>query len=121
MAHERAMDIKQEGNNLYKTHKFAEAVKCYKDALELCPLEKKDDISKLYHNIGAAYSAMASQAADEGEKTEHLQSVVDYCTRAVDENKRYVKALTRRLKAYEALGMKHEALLGERSQGYGLA
>ena len=43
----------------------------------------------------------------------HHFSVVDNCTRALELNPRYVKALTRRLKAYENVGKKKDALMGE--------
>ena len=52
-------------------------------------------------------------------QTGHWRSVVEYCTRALELNKRYVKALTRRLKAYDALEMRHDALLGKEWEGGG--
>ena len=39
--------------------------------------------------------------------------VVENCTRAFENNPRYIKALTRRLKVYETLGKKKDAILGE--------
>ena len=52
--------MKQEGNGLYKAQKYSEAAECYNLALELCPLEEKDDIVKLYQNVGAAYIEMVT-------------------------------------------------------------
>jgi len=43
----------------------------------------------------------------------HHLAVVDNCTRALELNPRYIKALTRRLKAYESIGKKKDALMGE--------
>ena len=45
-------------------------------------------------------------------QTRLLHLVLEHCSLALSLNNRYVKALTRRLKAYETLGMKKEALLG---------
>ena len=43
----------------------------------------------------------------------HHLAVVDNCPRALELNPRYIKALTRRLKAYESIGRKKDALMGE--------
>lgn len=40
---------------------------------------------------------------------------MEHCTNAFESNPRYIKALTRRLKVYDALGMKKDAILGEKS------
>lgn len=42
----------------------------------------------------------------------HLKSVIEECSHALELNPRYVKALTRRLRAYESVGRKKDALLG---------
>ena len=41
-----------------------------------------------------------------------MESVVLHCTRALECNPRYVRALIRRLRAYDTLGRKKSALLG---------
>ena len=45
-------------------------------------------------------------------QSSHIHAVVDNCTKALENNPRYVKALTRRTKAYDAAGRKSDALLG---------
>ena len=42
-----------------------------------------------------------------------MNSVMEHCSQALELNPRYTKALTRRLKVYESLGRKKDALLGK--------
>ncbi len=52
------MDLKAEGNEFYKKQQFEDAVRCYQEALVMCPTDKTDDLSKLYHNIAAVYTML---------------------------------------------------------------
>ena len=42
----------------------------------------------------------------------HMKDVVVNCSKALEMNPQYTKALERRAKAYEAIGLKEEAILG---------
>ena len=55
------MEIKQEGNGYFKQQKYEEAIKCYQEAISLCPPESKDEVSKFYQNIAAVYDKMVSR------------------------------------------------------------
>lgn len=70
--------------------KYDEAIKEYNRAIEKCPEKNTTDLSTFYQNRAAAY--------------EHLQQwseVVEDCSKALDCNPKYLKALKRRAKAYE--------------------
>lgn len=87
---EEAQKYKNEGNTHFREGKYDEAIKAYDLAIERCPTTEINDLSTFYQNRAAAY--------------EHLQkwsSVIDDCTKALDCNPKYLKALKRRAKAYE--------------------
>lgn len=89
---EQAQDFKNEGNYYFKHGKFDEAIIKYDLAIELCPKTNPIDLSTFYQNRAAAY--------------EHLykyQQVKDDCTRALELNPKYTKALQRRARAFEHL------------------
>ena len=45
---------------LYKEQKFEEAIRCYEQAIEVCPNERKEDIAIFHQNIAAVYEAMVT-------------------------------------------------------------
>ena len=55
-----ALEVKLQGNEFYKQQKYKEAVKCYLEAIGICPVEEKEEISKFHHNIAAVYTMMVS-------------------------------------------------------------
>ncbi|KAJ9594419.1 hypothetical protein L9F63_014144 [Diploptera punctata] len=86
----RALAFKAEGNKHFKSGKYAEAIKCYDSAIEICPIDKKIDLSTFYQNRAAAYEQLL----------QYIQ-VKNDCTLALELNPKYVKALQRRAKACE--------------------
>ena len=54
---EQARAIKQQGNELYKQQKFEEAIKCYKEAIKVCPTDK-EDLAIFHQNIAAVYDML---------------------------------------------------------------
>lgn len=56
----QARAIKQQGNDFYKQQKFEEAIRCYQEAIRVCPADQKEDIAIFHHNIGAVYNQMVS-------------------------------------------------------------
>ncbi|XP_077968022.1 mitochondrial import receptor subunit TOM70-like [Styela clava] len=95
----RAKDFKNEGNAAFKQGKYHVAIEHYTQAIELCPKSKKQELSTFHQNKAAAH-----------EKLENWQAVIDECTKAIELNPRYVKALFRRSRALETLGRKSECL-----------
>jgi import receptor subunit TOM70 len=83
----RAMNFKSKGNRFFKETKYNEAIDCYTKAIEECPADKKEDLSTFYQNRAASYEML--------KKTEE---VIADCTKAIELNNRYVKALIRRAK-----------------------
>ena len=57
----RALAFKTEGNKYFKSGKYAEAIKCYDSAIEICPTDKKLDLSTFYQNRAAAYEQLVKK------------------------------------------------------------
>ncbi|KAL4229406.1 Mitochondrial import receptor subunit TOM70 [Mactra antiquata] len=88
----QAQEFKTNGNKLFKQGKYDEAIKCYTQALEVCPSEYTQEISTFYANRAAAY-----------EKLKNPKLVLENCTEAIKLNGKYTKALMRRANAAEQL------------------
>lgn len=75
---------------IFRDGKYDQAIKEYDLAIEKCPQTEINDLSTFYQNRAAAY--------------EHLQkwaAVIEDCSKALECNPKYLKALKRRAKAYE--------------------
>ncbi|NWX75961.1 TOM70 protein, partial [Alca torda] len=96
---DRAQAAKNKGNKYFKAGKYEQAIQCYTEAISLCPPEKNLDLSTFYQNRAAAY-----------EQLQKYTEVAQDCTKAVELNPKYVKALFRRAKAHEKLDNKKECL-----------
>ncbi|EGF82256.1 hypothetical protein BATDEDRAFT_19105 [Batrachochytrium dendrobatidis JAM81] len=88
-----AQDAKALGNKQYNKKKFEEAIELYTQAILLAPN------AIFYCNRAAAYSHI-----------ENFAKVVEDCTKALELDKKYIKALNRRAAAYESLGHLTDAL-----------
>ncbi|KAJ8895740.1 hypothetical protein PR048_001078 [Dryococelus australis] len=86
----KALAHKDAGNKLFKAGKYQEAIECYNMAIEVCPTDKKQDLATFYQNRAAAYEQMKM-----------YDKVKEDCTKALELNPKYVKALQRRAKACE--------------------
>ncbi|KAH7951045.1 hypothetical protein HPB52_004523 [Rhipicephalus sanguineus] len=89
---ERAKAFKNQGNKYFKEGKFDKAIECYTEAIALCPPQNKNELATFYQNRAAAY-----------ENLKNYTAVIADCTKAIDLNFQYVKALHRRAKAYEVV------------------
>ncbi|KAG5893355.1 hypothetical protein JTB14_000120 [Gonioctena quinquepunctata] len=87
---QRAQRYKSEGNDLFKRGKYDEAISLYNKAIDTIPEEFKTDLSTYYQNRAAAYEQLKKWSA-----------VISDCTKAIELNNRYEKALYRRAKAEE--------------------
>ena len=85
---EQALAAKNKGNKYFKGGKYDLAIRCYTEAIEVCPKDKTIDLSTFYQNRAAAYDQL-----------EDLEMVISDCGRALELNNKYVKALDRRAKA----------------------
>lgn len=57
----KAQEFKNTGNKNFKQGKYDEAIKCYTQALEVCPPENTTEISTFYANRAAAYEKLVSE------------------------------------------------------------
>uniref|UniRef100_A0A3B4B9A8 Uncharacterized protein n=1 Tax=Periophthalmus magnuspinnatus TaxID=409849 RepID=A0A3B4B9A8_9GOBI len=94
---DKAQAAKNKGNKYFKAGKYENAIQCYTEAISLCPTEEKSDLSTFYQNRAAAYEQLSKWT-----------EVVQDCSKAVELNPRYIKALFRRAKALEKLDNKKE-------------
>lgn len=52
--------MKEEGNKLFKSAKYEEAIACYEKAIELCPETETASLSTFYQNMAAAHEQLVS-------------------------------------------------------------
>ena len=96
---EKALDLKNEGNNLYKSEDYQGAKDVYSRAILLCRKQLNDLRSILHANRAACHFSEA-----EYQKTE------DDCSIAIELNPKYLKAILRRAQVREKLDKLSPAL-----------
>ncbi|XP_050416577.1 mitochondrial import receptor subunit TOM70 [Patella vulgata] len=96
---EKAQAAKGKGNKYFKGGKYSQAVNCYTEAINLCPSDQVTDLSTFYQNRAAAMEYMSN-----------YDGVIQDCTKAIELNQRYTKALSRRAKAYQQVGKLRDSL-----------
>lgn len=94
-----AEQYKNEGNKQFKLGNFKEAIVQYEKAVEICSKNRIKDMAIFYQNKAAAY-----------EQLKMYEAVREDCTKALELDPRYVKALLRRARALEKLGEFEPAL-----------
>jgi tetratricopeptide (TPR) repeat protein len=94
---QRAIELKDEGNDLYTSRKFKEALAKYEQALNLLPA--RDAVRAMVHSNRAACYLNMQCFAD----------VVSEATSALKVDQRFNKALFHRANAYAALGQPAKA------------
>lgn len=55
---ELATDLKEEGNKLFKSSKYEEAVASYEKAIATCPEKETISLATFYQNKAAAYEQL---------------------------------------------------------------
>lgn len=95
----KADELKQQGNELFKQGEHLQSLDLYTQALRLCPLDCKEARAILYANRAAAKT-----------KLDRKKSALDDCTKALEYNPNYVKALLRRAILYEETDKLDESL-----------
>lgn len=91
--------LKEEGNELFKKADYVEAENIYSQALRKCPAFYKKDRSILFSNRAAARL-----------KQDKKDLALTDCTKAIELNPDYVRALLRRAELYEKTEKLDEAL-----------
>lgn len=88
--YEKAKAFKNQGNKYFKGGKFDKAIECYTQAITVCPKEYVSELATFFQNRAAAF-----------ENLKNYKEVIADCSRAIELNGTYIKALHRRAKAYE--------------------
>ncbi|XP_054831528.1 tetratricopeptide repeat protein 1 [Eublepharis macularius] len=91
--------LKEEGNEQFKRREYEEAEDSYSKALEVCPACCSTDRSVLYSNRAAARM-----------KQDKKEVAIGDCSKALELNPDYIKALLRRAELYEKTEKLDEAL-----------
>ncbi|XP_068187162.1 tetratricopeptide repeat protein 1 [Antennarius striatus] len=96
---QESLALKEKGNDQFKAGHWAEAEQSYKEALVLCPVCFSRERAVLFSNRAAArlHQDLKDQAISD-------------CTRAIELNPDYVRALLRRAELYEQTEKLDEAL-----------
>jgi len=97
----RALELKEQGNALFKSREFGEAVEVYSEALDFAPETDsfKSNKAVFFSNRAACFMHM-----------EMLEESLEDCTEAIELDPRYVKAYMRRAKVLEQMDQLDEAL-----------
>ena len=80
----KAIELKLEGNENFKNGDFEKSAEIYTSALKLCPVDYPNERSILYANRGASKSKLDLKPA-----------AIDDCSKAIELNPNYVRALLR--------------------------
>lgn len=76
--------IKQNGNDVFKTGDYEKAIELYTEAIEMCPKRYTNERSILFNNRAAAHKHLDVKNV-----------AIEDCTKAIELNPEYVKALLR--------------------------
>lgn len=80
----KALDLKVEGNDLFKKEQYKEAIDKYTEALKLCPMDCTNERSILYGNRAAGHIQIEGKSP-----------AIEDCTKSLELNPTYMKALIR--------------------------
>ncbi|XP_062976599.1 tetratricopeptide repeat protein 1 [Elgaria multicarinata webbii] len=94
-----SIKLKEEGNEQFKKGEYKEAEDSYAKALQVCPACCSTDRSILYSNRAAARM-----------KQDKKETAISDCSKALELNPNYMKALLRRAELYEKTEKLDEAL-----------
>ncbi|XP_058062233.1 mitochondrial import receptor subunit TOM70 [Anopheles bellator] len=89
---ELALHHKNEGNKHFRGAMYDQAIVEYTTAIDHCPKEEATDRATYYQNRAAAH-----------EQLQNFRDVINDCSKAIECNPTYTKALIRRAKAYEQI------------------
>lgn len=95
----KAEELKAQGNELFKQGEYQQSADRYTAALRICPVDFSAERSILYANRAAAKT-----------KLNFKPSAIDDCTKAIEHNPKYLKALLRRATLYEEADKLDESL-----------
>jgi mitochondrial import receptor subunit TOM70 len=82
-----SISLKNQGNKYFNAKKYESAIECYSKAIECCPPGDTETLATFYQNRAASHGMIGK-----------YEKVIEDCTKAIELNKRYIKALQRRAK-----------------------
>ncbi|XP_043938220.1 tetratricopeptide repeat protein 1 [Protopterus annectens] len=91
--------LKKEGNDRFKETAYTEAETCYTEALRICPYCFQKERAILYSNRGAARMKQSRE-----------EEAIKDCSKAIELNPDYIRAILRRAELYEKTEKLDEAL-----------
>ncbi|XP_038651386.1 tetratricopeptide repeat protein 1 [Scyliorhinus canicula] len=94
-----SLTLKEVGNGQFKKGEYTEAENSYTEALGVCPAYYQKDRSILYSNRAAARM-----------KLDNKEEAISDCTKAIELNPNYIRAILRRAELYEKSEKLDEAL-----------
>ncbi|XP_062867642.1 tetratricopeptide repeat protein 1 [Trichomycterus rosablanca] len=94
-----SMVLKEKGNAQFKNQEYSEAYQSYTDALQICPVCYSKERSILFSNRAAARMHLDQKP----------EAITD-CSKAIELNPDYVRAILRRAELYEKTDKLDEAL-----------
>lgn len=56
--YKQAQTHKNKGNKYFKDGKYSDAIKCYQQAIDVCPKDKVQDVSTFHQNRAAAFEQL---------------------------------------------------------------
>ncbi|XP_044133857.1 tetratricopeptide repeat protein 1 [Bufo gargarizans] len=101
---QQSTQLKEEGNELFKKGDYVEAEDIYSQALLKCPASYQKERAILYSNRAAARL-----------KQDKTEPAITDCTKAIELNPDYIRALLRRAELYEKTDKLDEALADYKS------
>ncbi|XP_034363470.1 tetratricopeptide repeat protein 1 [Arvicanthis niloticus] len=96
---EESAKLKEEGNEQFKRGDYVEAERSYSQALQMCPACFQKDRSVLFSNRAAARM-----------KQDKKEMAITDCSKAIQLNPTYIRAILRRAELYEKTDKLDEAL-----------
>lgn len=96
---QQSIDLKNKGNDVFKAGNHLESLKIYTEGLNLCPLSFSQVRAMLYSNRAASKAKLG-----------RTESAIEDCTKAIDLDENYIRALLRRAQLYEQTDKLDEAL-----------
>ncbi|CAD8053537.1 unnamed protein product [Paramecium sonneborni] len=96
---EKCLELKNKAGLLFSQQKFEEAADIYNEAIDYCPLEDLNMLCILNSNIAICLM-----------KQSDYESALEHCSKALEFNPEFVKALLNRAECYEKTDKLEEAL-----------
>ncbi|CAD8132849.1 unnamed protein product [Paramecium octaurelia] len=96
---EKCLELKNKAGLLFSQLKYEEAADIYNEAIDYCPLEDLNMLCILNSNIAICFM-----------KQSDFESALEHCSKALEFNPEFVKALMNRAECYEKTDKLEEAL-----------